>query len=499
MLIAGLVVGFAILATRLSSRLGVPALLLFLATGMLVGSDGPGGIWFDDAGLAWRFGVVALSLLLFSAGLDTEARSIRAVLAPGLVLASVGVALSAGLTATFYAVVFHRPIGEAVLLGAIVSSTDAAAVFGVLRTTGIRLRGRIQPLLEMESGSNDPVAIYLTLAATAALAGPPPGVGAVLGGMVGQMVLGLGFGLAGGRALSWSINRLRVGQEGLYPVFATALSFVVFGGTALAHGSAFVAVYVAGIVAGAGPLIHRRAIVRFHDALAWLAQISMFVLLGLLVFPSRLPSVAGEGIAIAAFLLFVARPVSVFASLTPFGFPLREQAMVAWVGLRGAVPIVLAAWPRVMGIDGSERIFDIVFFVVVLSVLVQGVTLPRVARWLGVAEPSERPEHAIAAASGEERGARAVRLVVGAAAHARSLIDLGLPAGALVALVEHEGEQIVPQGGTVLHEGDVALVMLQAGQEPAVRVALGAPLAHRDGPPAGLGAPRDGRGAGPQK
>lgn len=473
MLIAGIVVGIAILATRLSSRLGVPALLLFLATGMLAGSDGPGGIWFDDPGLTWSFGVVALSLLLFSAGLDTEARVVRPVLAPGLVLASVGVAASAGLTAAFYTLAFDRPIGEGVLLGAIVSSTDAAAVFGILRTTGIRLRGRIQPLLEMESGSNDPVAIYLTLAATAALAGPSPAIGSVVLGMAAQMAIGLVVGIAGGRALAWSINRLRVGQEGLYPVFATALSFVVFGGTALAHGSAFVAVYVAGIVAGSGPLIHRRAIVRFHDAVAWLAQISMFVLLGLLVFPSRLPAVAGEGLAIAAFLLFVARPLSVLVSLTPFGFPLREQAMVAWVGLRGAVPIVLAAWPRVMGIEGSERIFDIVFFVVVVSVLVQGVTLPRVARWLGVAEPSERPEQAIAAASGEARGAKAVRLLVGSQADGRSLIDVGLPPGALVALVEHDGEQIVPQGGTLLHEGDHALVIIQAGQEDAVRSALG--------------------------
>ena len=473
MLVAGVVVATAILATRISARLGVPALILFLVTGMLAGSDGPGGIWFDDPSLTWAIGVIALALLLFSAGLDTDARSIRPVLAPGMVLASVGVATSAGLTAVFYSVAFRRPAGEGLLLGAIVSSTDAAAVFGVLRSTGIRLRGRIQPLLEMESGSNDPVAIFLTLAASAALAGPAPKIGTVLLGMVGQMGIGLVAGVLGGRLLVWGLNRLRVSQEGLYPVFAAALAFAVFGVTALAHGSGFLAIYVAGIVAGSRALIHRRAILRFHDALAWLAQIAMFVLLGLLVFPSRLPAVAGEGMAIACFLLFVARPLSVFVSLTPFGVPLREQVMVAWVGLRGAVPIVLAAWPRVMGIEGSERIFDIVFFVVVVSVLVQGVTLPRVARWLGVAEPSERPEQAIVATSGEARGAKAVRLLVGRQAHGRSLIDVGLPAGALVALVEHDGEQIVPQGGTLLHEGDHALVIIQTGQEDAVRTALG--------------------------
>ncbi len=472
MLIAGAVVVIAILATRLSSRLGVPALLLFLATGMLAGSDGPGGIWFDDPALAWRVGLAALAVLLFSTGLDTNVKSVRPVLGPGLALATVGVTVSAGLTALFYSLAFDRPALEGALLGAIVSSTDAAAVFGVLRTTGIRLKGRIQPLLEMESGSNDPVAIYLTVAATAALAGTGPTAGAVAVGMLGQMGIGLLVGAAGGWALAWAINRLRAGQEGLYPVFATALACVIFGGAAMLHGSAFVAVYAAGIVAGSGPLIHRRGIVRFHDALAWLAQISMFVLLGLLVFPSRLPSVAGEGLAIAAFLLLVARPLAVFASLAAFRFPLREQAMVAWVGLRGAVPIVLATWPRVAGVEGADRVFDIVFFVVVVSVLVQGMSLPAVARWLGVAEASPSPERDLAEATGEARGAHTARLRVGGRAHGRTLLEAGLPPGALVALVEHDGQRIVPQGSTTLREGDHVLVVFQDGQEEAVRGVL---------------------------
>ncbi len=472
MLIAGMVVVIAILATRLSSRLGVPALLLFLATGMLAGSDGPGGIWFDDPALAWRVGLVALSVLLFSAGLDTDIKSVRPVLGPGLALATVGVTVSAGLTALFYSLAFDRPALEGALLGAIVSSTDAAAVFGVLRTTGIRLKGRIQHLLEMESGSNDPVAIYLTVAATAALAGTSPSVATIALGMLGQMGIGLVVSVAGGWALAWAINRLRAGQEGLYPVFATALALAIFGGAAVAHGSAFVAVYVAGIVAGSGPLIHRRGIVRFHDALAWLAQISMFVLLGLLVFPSRLPSVAGEGLAIAAFLLLVARPLAVFASLAPFRFPLRQQAMVAWVGLRGAVPIVLATWPRVAGVEGADRIFDIVFFVVVVSVLVQGMSLPAVARWLDLAEASPSPERDLAEAAGEARGAHTTRLRVGRRAHGRSLLEVGLPPRALVALVEHNGQRIVPQGSTTLREGDHVLVVFQDGQEEAVRELL---------------------------
>ncbi len=469
MLVAGVVVVIAILATRLSVRLGVPALILFLGTGMLAGSEGIGGIWFDDPALTWMVGTVALAILLFSAGLDTPLDHVRPVLAPGLVLASVGVAVSTGLTAVFYAQLFDRPLGEGILLGAIVSSTDAAAVFGVLRSTGIRLRGRIQPLLEMESGSNDPVAIFLTLAATAAVAGTAPSLGAVASGMAGQMVLGLVGGWLGGRGIAWAVNHLKAPQEGLYPVFVGAMGAAIFGATALAHGSGFLAVYVAGMVAGSRAMIRHRAILRFHDALAWLAQIGMFVLLGLLVFPSRLPGVAGEGLAIAGFLLFVARPISVFLSLTPFKVPVREQAMVAWVGLRGAVPIVLAAWPRVLNVPGSDRIFDIVFFVVVGSVLLQGMTLSWVARLLGVAEPLTEVEKRVQ----EAHGAATLRLEVGPNAAGRTLLELGLPRGALVVLVEREGEQVVPEGGTVLERGDIALVVLREGQEGEVRRRLG--------------------------
>ena len=478
MLLAGVLVMLAILATRLSARLGVPALTLFLATGMFFGSDGPGGIWFDDPALTWSVGTVALAVLLYAAGMETPLAAVRAVVGPGLVLATVGVAASAGLTALFYHHAFGRPLGEGFLLGAIVSSTDAAAVFGVLRASGLHLRGRIQPLLEMESGSNDPVAILLTLAASAALVGQSPAVGSVLLGMGGQLVLGVTAGLLGGRGIAWAANRLRVPQEGLTPVFVLAAGLALFGLTALLHGSGYLAVYVAGLGLGAAPLLRRRAILRFHDALAWLAQIGTFVLLGLLVFPSRLPGVAAEGLAVAAFLLFVARPLSVLLALGPFGVPLREQAMVAWVGLRGAVPIVLATWPRVLGVPGAEEIFDVVFFVVLVSVLVQGTSLPWVARRLGVAEPLPAAEAELDAAAGEGRGARTVRVAVGPALEGRRLLDAGLPAGALVALVERDGAQIVPQGGTLLHAGDVVLVVVQVGQEAAVRGAL-------EGPPVG--------------
>jgi cell volume regulation protein A len=388
LLLAGALVALAVLATRVSARLGMPALILFVATGMLAGSEGFGGLAFDDPSATWAFGTVALAILLFAGGLDTDFREIRPLLGPGLALATVGVATSTGATAAFYCLLFGRPIAEGVLLGAIVSSTDAAAVFGVLRNAGVRLRKPIQGLVELESGMNDPVAIFLTLTATSALAGAPVSWSGVATGLAVQMGVGLLAGVAGGRGISWALERLGVPQEGLYPVFALSLALALFGGVALSHGSGFLAIYVAGIAVAARPLAHQRAVARFHDALAWLAQIAMFLVLGMLVFPSHVALVATRGVSIASFLVFVARPLAVFASLSPFRIPLRDQAMVAWVGLRGAVPIVLATWPRVMRVEGSEAVFDLVFFVVVLSVLAQGATLPAVARLLGVSEPA---------------------------------------------------------------------------------------------------------------
>lgn len=384
LLAAGGLVTIAILATRLSGRLGIPALVLFLGTGMLAGSDGPGGIWFDDPALTWSVGTVALAVLLFAGGLETHADAVRRVIAPGLALATAGVVVSAGATALFYAWAWDRPLEEGFLLGAIVSSTDAAAVFGVLRSTGLRLRGRIQPLVEMESGGNDPMAIFLTLAASSAMVGQAPSAASVAGGLLWELLVGVLAGWAGGRGITWLVARVRLDQEALYPVLVLALSLVLFGAAAAVHGSGFLAVYVAGILLGATHLPQREAILRFHDALAWIAQIAMFVLLGLLAFPSQLVPIAPVGIGVAAFLMFVARPLAVAVALTPFRVPVREQLMVSWVGLRGAVPIVLATWPRVMGVPGAERIFDVVFFVVLVSVLIQGTATPWVARKLGV-------------------------------------------------------------------------------------------------------------------
>lgn len=468
LLVVGALMAAAIVATRLSVRFGVPALVLFLGLGMLAGSEGPGGIAFEDPRTTWAVGAVALSILLYAGGLDTDAKHIMPVLAPGLVLATVGVVFSTVATGLFYATAFHRPLTEGLLLGAIVSSTDAAAVFSVLRNAGLKLKGNIQPLLELESGSNDPLAIYLTFATTAALVGEPMGVTSVLSGALKQLVLGLIGGAVGGRLLTTAINRLGVAQVALFSCFALAGGMMIFGATAVLGGSGFLAIYVAGLVVGSRGVLHGRAIVRFHDGLAWLAQIGMFVVLGLLVFPSRMLDAAPQGILITAFLLLIARPLAVWSSLSVFGVPWREQVMISWVGLRGAVPIVLACWPAVMGVPNADHLFHVVFFVVTLSVTLQGLTLPWLAKRLGVFEAPDADRLEIT----EARGARIIKVEVGPGADGRSLVELALPQGSLVVLLEREGEVIVPQGGTALHAGDRAEVVVNDVLEPAVREML---------------------------
>lgn len=469
-LFAGLLVAISVVVTRASARWGVPTLALFLGVGMLAGSDGLGGIWFDDYRFVWTAGSLLLGLLLFSGGLDTDTQRARGVLAPGVALATVGVAVTSVLTAAFQVWVLESSWQRGFLLGSIVASTDAAAVFGVLRAADVRLRGRLRELLELESGSNDPIAIFLTLTATAIALGAAPSPGGVLAELGMQAGIGGVVGVLGGLASVWALNHLRVRHVALYAIFALSGAAMVFGGSAVLGGSAFLAVYVAGLVLAAKAVVHRRSIVRFHDSLAWLAQIALFVMLGLLVFPSKLPSVWADGLATTAFLVFVARPVAVALSLTPFRVPWREQALVAWVGLRGAGPIVLATWPSVAGVPGASELFGEVFFVVASSVLLQGTSLPWVARRLGLEAP---PEASLDGLAGESAaGARALDLELPPRLDETRVMDLGLPRGGVIVTFERDGEVRVPSGATALRAGDRLRVIVQTDQEDVVRARL---------------------------
>lgn len=389
MLVAAVLLLLSIAAWKVSGRLGIPALLLFLGIGMLAGSDGPGGIYFDNASLAQSVGVIALAFILFAGGLDTEWKVVRPALGGAIALSTVGVLLTAVVVAGFAILLFHVSFLEGLLLGAIISATDAAAVFSVLGARNLNLSKKLMPLLELESGSNDPMAVFLTIGITNLLVDPHESVFSVLLLFVQQMGIGAVLGLLLGWGAIYVIRRLHLEEAALYPVLTVALVLLTYGLTATLGGSGFLAVYLVGILLGNSTVQRVNRLSGFHDSLAWLTQIAMFLILGLLVFPSELPAVFVSGLLITGVVIFIARPVSVLITLLPVKMSIQEKLFVSWVGLRGAVPIVLATFPLLAGVSNSSLLFNLVFFVVFVSVLLQGTSVPFVAKWLGVIIPPE--------------------------------------------------------------------------------------------------------------
>lgn len=372
----------SILTIKLSVRFGIPSLVLFLGIGMLAGSDGLGGLYFDNPALVQSLGVIALVFILFSGGLDTEWEGVRPVIWSGLSLSTIGVILTAVTVGWFVSVVQGLSFLEGLLLGAIVSSTDAAAVFMVLRARNAKIPKKLANLLELESGSNDPMGVVLTIAIIQLLTNPATSFVELVGFFLIQMTVGAVVGIAMGELIRWTLNRLKLELTGIYPVLSVAFALLTYGVTAELKGSGFLAVYLAGLFLRRRPVAHRRSLVQFHDGLAWLMQIAMFLILGLQVFPARLLPIAGIGLLVALFLIFVARPLSVHVALVFSTLSFREQMLVAWVGLRGAVPIVLATFPMLAGIRHADTIFHLVFFIALTSVLLQGPPIPWIARRL---------------------------------------------------------------------------------------------------------------------
>lgn len=387
-LLIGVLFLLCVLASTISARLGLPLLLVFLALGMLAGEDGPGGIRFDDVQTTYMIGTVALVVILFNGGLCTDIGSFRVGLGPALWLATVGVVVTAGLTGLAAMWFLELPWLEGLLVGAIVGSTDAAAVFSILHSHGLRLKQRVDATLQIESGANDPMAIFLTVTLVNLLAAG----GTALDWKVGiqffqQMGIGAAVGLGGGWALVWLINRITLNVS-LYPLLAFSGGMLIFGTTAVAGGSGYLAVYFAGIVLGNRPLQNIDDIRRFHDGLAWLSQMSMFLILGLLITPHELsPSLAMLGLLIALTLILIARPVAVAVCLLPFRFNWRERVFIGWIGLRGAVPIILALFPWLAGLEYYRLYFNVAFFIVLLSLVIQGWTVAPMARWLKLQVP----------------------------------------------------------------------------------------------------------------
>jgi potassium/hydrogen antiporter len=474
----GALLAVSVLAGRIAARVGLPLTTLFLLLGMLAGSEGIGDIAFTDYALTFKLGTTALVLILFDGGLNTSLSAVRQVGAAAGTLATLGVLGTAAFTA-LAAWMMGLPLAESFLLGAVVSPTDAAAVFSVLRGSGVHLKRRVALTLEAESGLNDPLAFILVTLVTLHIAQPVDLFGwQAAAELVLQVVVGAVAGIAigyGGRAV---MERVAIATGGLYPVFTLAIAFLAFGVPTLLHGSGFLSVYIAGMILGGGELPQRASLLRVHDALGWLGQVAMFLVLGLLVFPSHLDDVAGMGIALALFIALVARPLVVALCLAPFGYRPREIAFIGWMGLRGAVPIILATVPVLARVPGAEPLFDLVFFFVLLSSLVQGGTGAWMARRLGLETREPPAPHAVLAIeSMRPLQGRLISFHVdeALAVAGASILELPLPPEAAVALIVRGTILVAPLPETLLLPGDHVYLVARAEDEPVLRLMFGRP------------------------
>ncbi len=475
-LFGGLLIFLAIVLRKVSARFGIPVLVLFLLVGMLAGSEGIGQIHFDDYALAHAVGTLALVIILFDGGLRTQTHMLRAGWKPALVLATSGVLLTALITGVAATWILGATILQGLLLGSIVASTDAAAVFSLLRSQGVHLNEPLQATLEVESGSNDPMAVFLTVGLIQVLLEERTLGAGLITFFIMQMGIGLLVGYLVGRAATRVINAINLDAAGLYPVLVATIGLLSFGLAAFVGGSGFLAVYVTGMVIGNSRIVFHRGTLLFHDGLAWIAQIVMFVLLGLLSFPSALIDIFWEGLGIAAVLTLIARPLAVVVSLLPFRFfrfSAREILLTSWVGLKGSVPIILATYPLLFGLQNGEAFFNVVFFVVLISVLIQGWSLPSVARMLGLQQPAKpEPPATLVISSLRHVNADIVDYEVtedSAVARLR-VSELKLPEDTVIAMITRAKEIIPARGPTVLLPGDHLFII----QPPEARPALDA-------------------------
>ncbi len=461
-LIAGALLAAGIGGALLADRVRVPGLLLFLLLGMVAGSEGLGGIKFDDPELARTLGTIALVLILFEGGLTAGWSEIRPVLGTAASLATVGTVVTACAAGVAAHWIFDLTLLEGMLLGAAIAATDSAAIFAVLRRS--TLEKKLARSLEGESGMNDPVALLLVIGFIEWIQEPGYGLADMAGLLALKLAIGAAIGLALGRVAVIALARARLPTDGIYPVATIAIAGLAFGLAEVAHGSGFLAVYLTALALGSTRIPARRTIVAFHEGVGWVAQIGLFVLLGLLVFPSTLDEVAVESLALSAVLIVVARPVATFAATVFAPLNLRERAMLSWAGLRGATPIWLATFPVVAGVAGGEELFSIVFFVVVTSTLVQGATFEPLAKRLGLTtdEPA-LPRRLLESGRIRRMGGDVVsyRLKPGSSAAGHLVRELGLPREALVNVIVRDGTAIPPRGSTELREGDELHVLVK--------------------------------------
>jgi cell volume regulation protein A len=462
LLVGSILLIASIIASKTSFKLGIPTLILFLAIGMLAGSEGIGKIYFDDPHLAEILGVLALNFILFSGGMDTKWESVKPIVWRGVSLSTLGIVVTATVVGLFVHLVTDFTLIEGLLLGSIVSATDAAAVFSILRVRNIALKGSLRHVLELESGSNDPMAYILTISFTFLVSHGDASIPLLIFQFVKQMLIGALAGYLLGKLMVFIINKIQLDTEGLYPVLIMAMIFFTFSSVHTIGGNGFLAVYLAAVVLGSSNFLHKKSIIKFYDGQAWLMQIVMFLTLGLLVFPSRIAPVMGTGLLISAVLMFLARPIAVFISLSFFKMRVRDKLFISWVGLRGAVPIVFATYPLIAGIAKADMIFNLVFFISVTSVLLQGSTLHLVADWLKVTVPAKAKrmtalDHELYDTVSTEFVE--VILAGNSPAIGKPIVKLKMPKPALIVLILRDGKYLQPNGSTVLEENDKLLLL----------------------------------------
>ena len=487
-LVAGLLLAAGLIAAKAADRVRVPGLLLFLALGMVIGSEGLGGVEFNDPELARTLGTIGLVLILFEGGLAAGWGEIKPVLGTAISLATVGTVLTAVITGLIAVWLFDLSTLEGLLIGSAVAATDSAAIFAVLR--GSHLRRSLARTLEGESGMNDPVALLLVTGFIDWIQEPGYGVADMAGSLALKLSVGLAVGAAIGFGARWCFRNLDLPTPGLYPVASIATAALAYGVPELVHGSGFLSVYIAALILGTGPVPARQTTIAFHQGLSWVAQISLFALLGLLVFPSGLADVAGDGLLLSAALIFVARPLAAFVASAFSPFNVRERAMLGWAGLRGAIPIWLATFPVVAGVGESEVIFNTIFFVVVTSTLVQGTTFEPLAKRLGVvSDESTLPPPLIETGIIRDLGGESIvwRVRAGDAAAGAQIKDLELPRDALVNLIVRHGAALPPRGSTEIEPGDELHIVARLEALDEVQRLAGR---WRDGPLGGPPVPR---------
>ena len=467
----------SILASRISTQLGIPTLLIFLAIGMLAGSDGIGGISFDNLHMAKALGAITITLILFFGGLDTDFAHIKPIIWNGILLSTIGVLITTFSIGYIIYWATNLNLTESLLMGSIVSSTDAAAVFSILRSRNIQLKHNLAPTLELESGSNDVMAYFLMIFFMGALAkGEEISLSIAIPMFLKEMLIGGVVGLLGGRGILLIVNSTKLAYESLYPALMLSMTLFTYSATNAIHGSGFLAVYIAAIMLGSQDFLHKNSLIRFYDGVTWLMQVVMFIVLGLLVSPKKLIPVTGSGLLISLALMFVARPLGVFLSLAFSKKVDKSQKLfISWVGLRGAVPIVFAIYPMLAGIDKADTIFHIIFFIVLSSILLQGTTLQPLAQWLKLEQKvSKKKAKAISLSEDVKSELLELEVTKDAIAVGKKIVELGFPKGSLIVLISREKQYLTPRGDTVIEAGDKLLIMTDdKGAVKDMRASLG--------------------------